>query len=96
MPPSAASSAPVIIRVPTPQAAIFAPCCLRLAITCSSSSLEAKMTVFVNPAASSSLRASMESQARSPESRRMPDSSRPCERSHLPVSIALRTPRRES
>src|SRR5207237_10869762 len=31
-PPSAASSAPVTSRVPTPQAPIFAPCCFRLAI----------------------------------------------------------------
>ena len=50
------------------------------------------MTVRVNPAASSSFRASMDSQARSPESRRMPESSRPWARSHLPVSMALRTP----
>src|SRR5467141_3734656 len=50
------------------------------------------MTVRVKPAASRSLRASMDSQARSPESRRIPARSRPCARSRLPVSMALRTP----
>ena len=59
---------------------------------CSSSSFEARMAAFGNPASSSLRRAWMESQARSPESSRMPTISLPCARSQRPASMAWSIP----
>ena len=61
-------------------------------MTCSSSSFDARMVAFGKPASSSIRRACCESQARSPESSRMPTISLPCERSQRPASIACVDP----
>ena len=50
------------------------------------------MVALGKPASSSIRRASMLSQARSPESSRMPIISCPCRRISCPTSIACRTP----
>ena len=70
-PPSADWSPPVTSRVPTPQASMRAPCSLRLAMSCSSRSLLARILTSGSPASSRMRRASMLRYARSPESSRI-------------------------
>ena len=77
---------PVTSLVPTPQTLMVAPCCLRLAMICSSRSLLPTMAVRGKPASSRILRAWMLRKARSPESSRIPASSWPCSRSRRPIS----------
>ena len=62
----------VIMRVPTPQTLIAAPCAFKSQMTSSSKSPEAKIFAFGKPASSSILRACRLRKARSPLSRRMP------------------------
>ena len=82
--------------MPTPHDEIPAPCSFRLVTRCSSSSLLATIRASGKPPASSDLRASADSQARSPESRRTPSISCPRSRSSFPTCMACRTPSRES